>query len=200
MTAKKHTTFVQLDLAFPEPEEWRPVVGWEGLYEVSSLGRVRSLDRIFVNRSGARMRSNGRIVRLKACGYKGRRRRVMLYAEGKKFQRFVHHLVLEAFVGPRPQGYTANHLDGDPGRNWASNLEWVTLKENHLHAQAMGLWTQRGEASTRAIYSTEEVLLIRRLHKGGMGPTSIAQQLSRNLLTIKSIVYRNTWAHLPEEE
>ena len=67
MTAKKHTTFVQLDLAFSEPEEWRPVVGWEGLYEVSNLGRVRSLDRIFVNRSGARgWRSNGRICTLES--------------------------------------------------------------------------------------------------------------------------------------
>lgn len=69
MTAKKHTTFVQLDLVFSEPEEWRPVVGWEGLYEVSSLGRVRSLDRSFRDMQGQRRRFfKGRMMKLHAQG------------------------------------------------------------------------------------------------------------------------------------
>lgn len=201
MAARKHTTFVQLDLPLVDTTEiWRPVVGWEGLYEVSNLGRVRSLDRDCITGPRRISRIRGRVLSLTPCGYKGRRRRVALHAEGKLSQRFVHHLVLEAFIGPRPPGYTANHLDGDASRNWASNLEWLTLEENHRHAGKMGLWTQIGEASTRAIYTAEEVLLIRRLHKQGMGPIQIARQLSKNPFTIDSIVYRKTWAHLPEEE
>lgn len=95
--------------------EWRAVPGWEGLYEVSIDGRVRSL------RSGRIMRT---FVTEK--GY----RRVYLYSADRIERVRVHTAVLRAFVGPRPPGMVTRHLDGDPAHNHLGNLAWGTQAEN----------------------------------------------------------------------
>lgn len=114
------------------PEQWKPVVGYEGLYEVSDHGRVRSLDKV-VNSSvcttGLRLRK-GRLLKqsLTKSGYCT----VQLYTNGKKTakRRYVHHLVLEAFVGPRPEGLECLHGDDDKLNNTPSNLRWDTRLAN----------------------------------------------------------------------
>jgi len=105
---------------------WRPVVGWEGLYEVSDHGDVRSLDRVdrFGRHYAGRMLSPDTI--------KGGYLRVALAREGHVQRRQVHHLVLEAFVGPRPLGMEGCHGDGCPTNNRLSNLRWDTRPENAL--------------------------------------------------------------------
>ena len=96
---------------------WLPVVGFEGLYEVSSNGRVASL-----------LGRNRRILRAgDSRGY----RLVILRRGGMSHTRLVHRLVLEAFVGPRPEGMVARHLNGDPGDNRLENLAWGTQSENN---------------------------------------------------------------------
>jgi hypothetical protein len=96
---------------------WRPVVGYEGHYEVSDAGRVRSLKR-------------GRVALLKyrvsTKGYPF----VQLYLNGKQITRYVHALVAEAFNGPRPDGLEVRHLDGDNTNNVPSNLTYGTHAEN----------------------------------------------------------------------
>jgi NUMOD4 motif/HNH endonuclease len=105
-------------------ETWRPVMGYEGLYEVSDLGRVRSLDRM----TGRRLR-RGRI--LKAIPQKrGGHLHVSLCADGTEVVRHVHRIVLEAFVGPRPDGMETRHLDGDPVNNALTNICWGTYADN----------------------------------------------------------------------
>ena len=110
------------------PEEWRSVLGYEGAYEVSGHGRVRSLDREFVNAAGRRDRVAGRMMTLstEVGGYKY----IRMTSKNVREHGKVHRLVLEAFVGPRPAGMECRHLDGDPANNHLENLAWGTSKEN----------------------------------------------------------------------
>lgn len=112
------------------PEEWRPVVGYEGYYEVSNLGRVRSLDRRVSNGSGNTRIARG--VMLKPSLRDGFKYYVVNLGHGRGRRRTVqvHILVLEAFVGPRPDGLIACHNDGIHLNNRSSNLRWDTYSEN----------------------------------------------------------------------
>ena len=113
-------------------EEWRPVVGFEGSYEVSNLGRVRSLDRL--DARGNQIR--GRVLRLAA--QRSGHLHLGLWADGKERRTFVHRLVLAAFVGPRPVGAEALHGNGRPDDNRVENLRWGTPSENQLDSVAHG--------------------------------------------------------------
>lgn len=112
------------------PEEWRPVLGYEGFYEVSDDGRVRSLDRTTVTKIGTSMSFKGRQMTAtvrKQSGYHV----VALNAHGRERQRKIHQLVCEAFHGSRPSSeYQVRHLNGNKDDNRASNLAWGTASEN----------------------------------------------------------------------
>lgn len=100
-------------------ERWLPVPGYEGLYEVSDLGRVRSL-----RRKG----TYGRVLR-PAVSRKGKRM-VQLHRPDSAKTAYVHHLVLAAFVGSRPPGQVARHLDDNSADNTLSNLAYGTHGDN----------------------------------------------------------------------
>lgn len=112
-------------------EEWKAIVGWEGFYEVSNLGRVRSLDRVVTQRGkGGVWRDQkyaGRVLRpgLDSYGYE----QVTLRAEGQSVRPLVHHLVLAAFGPPRPDGWTADHKNGKRTDNRISNLRWFLARD-----------------------------------------------------------------------
>lgn len=105
-------------------EEWLEIRGYEGFYEVSNQGRVRSVDRI----DSRGWQRRGRVLRLwlNACGY----RSVNLCKGGNQRTRMVHQLVLEAFVGPRPEGWDSCHNDGDLANNSLANLRYDTKSGN----------------------------------------------------------------------
>lgn len=105
-------------------ECWRAIPGYEGSYEVSTFGRVRSLDR--VDHRG--YRRTGRPI-FPSCS-RGYFRLGLSDAKGKRKSYGVHVLVLLAFVGPRPNGYEGCHFDGDPSNNRLSNLRWDSRSEN----------------------------------------------------------------------
>lgn len=116
-------------MAEPDQERWLPVVGHPG-YEVSSHGRVRSLDRTMVLKSPRSavphtQRLRGRL--LKPGKVRGAHLYVLL---GRGNHRYIHQLVLEAFVGPRPPGCGGLHKDDDPANNHYGNLYWGTAKQN----------------------------------------------------------------------
>ena len=142
-------------------EEWKPVVGYEGLYEVSSLGRVRSLDRLVRANSGWRQ-TGIRYFSPAASGRNKKYKRVLLRNPDK--QRLVHQLVLEAFVGPRPEYCEARHLDGDPSNNKLDNLAWGTKAENQADKLKHGT-ILRGTANPAHKLKEIDVLAIRASNK-----------------------------------
>lgn len=107
-------------------ENWRPVPGYEGLYEVSDQGQVRSLDRL--NSRGHRIKGRVLSPSSKSKGYK----QVVLHKEGKALTRTVHLIVLTAFVGPRPEGEECCHNNGDPADNRLENLRYDTPSGNQM--------------------------------------------------------------------
>lgn len=110
------------------PERWLPVPGWEGFYEVSDHGRVRSLARIVPRAGGSHLpvRAKVRKPQVDGNGYL----QVTLCREGEKHWQKIHVLVLLAFVGPRPDGLFACHNDGVPKNCHLSNLRWDTPSSN----------------------------------------------------------------------
>ena len=111
-------------------EEWRDVVGYEGLYQVSSEGRVKSLERKLPHWRGGERIQQERILkpRIDRHGYL----MINLCADNKKWV-LVHRLVCEAFH-ENPEGKPqVNHINEDKGDNRAVNLEWCTVKENNNH-------------------------------------------------------------------
>lgn len=127
-------------------EIWRPIAGYEGLYEVSSVGRVRSLDRQVevpcARWGGVMMRPIlGRQLRpFPDCnGYET----VTLCIAGRRWAASVHRLVAEAFCG-KPEGCgEVNHKDGVKQNNEYTNLEWTTHQANVAHAVETGLTNKR---------------------------------------------------------
>lgn len=129
----------------PASEEWRPVVGFEGYYEVSNLGRVRSLDRFVNNGSGSFLKP-GRVLAGSRDARDGRHR-VGLMVDGHLTMRTVAPLVLEAFVGPRPPGMDCLHNNGDATDDRPINLRWGTVSDNLRDSVRHG--THRGASATR---------------------------------------------------
>lgn len=205
MAADNRTTFVQLAFSFSEPEIWCPVSGWEGFYEISSLGRVRSCERRVLipatRRRGPIWKHLKSQIRHPTHGGKhSPYPRVYLWRGHVGFSKMVHHMVLEAFVGPKPDGAVANHIDGDKQNNRVSNLEWCSRSRNNLHAIETGLVHMRGEEHFAHKYSTEQVRMIRHMSRDGMSLVAIARHYGMPIGTVHSIVSRKTWKHVPEDE
>jgi hypothetical protein len=108
-------------------EEWRPVVGWEGYYEVSNQGRIKSLPR--VTAGGCHI--GGKLRQPAMQGRGNPYWQVHLMRDGEPWYRVaVHRLVLESFVGPCPDGMEACHANGNGFDNRVENLRWDTHEEN----------------------------------------------------------------------
>lgn len=103
------------------PERWLPITGYEGLYEVSDLGRIRSFPR---------QGTDGRV--LKAFPGKYGHLHLTLWSQRRSKAVFVHWVVAEAFIGPRPADLEIRHLDGNAGNNRAINLAYGTSSENEI--------------------------------------------------------------------
>lgn len=112
--------------------EWRAVVGHEGQYEVSELGEIRGLARI--DARGNRRNARALTAVVDSNGYK----RVRLTRNGKGRTPTIHRLVLEAFVGPCPEGMEACHNDGCRSNSSLANLRWDTKKANWADSLAHG--------------------------------------------------------------
>lgn len=141
-----------------EKEKWLPVPNYEGIYEVSSLGRVKSLDREVSHPTSGIVRRKGKVLAqnpLNEDGYLG----VGLNKDGIKKKRAVHLLVLESFTGPRPEGEQACHNDGNNTNNSADNLRWDTPKENVADIKRHGrnYWLNRSTCVNGHPYTEDTV-------------------------------------------
>lgn len=127
-------------------ENWRPVPGYEGIYEVSDRGNVRSLPRVVVGTRDTRRYPGVPLKAKLTHGY----RTVTLCRNGRCRATRVHHLVLLAFVGPRPTGAHGLHGDDNRLNNSPDNLRWGTQKENVADAvRNKRLWMQNRDTCRR---------------------------------------------------
>ncbi len=136
-------------------EEWRPVVGYEGRYEVSNLGGVRSLPRTMDARHGGSpdgYHMKGRVLKKNTSpnGY-------FFVPLGKGKIGYIHRLVLEAFV-PNPENKPCcDHIDANKQNNKVTNLRWATYSENNSHPHAVAL---RSKRVLQLDKDTEEVVAV----------------------------------------
>lgn len=118
-------------------EQWRDVKGYEGKYQVSNLGNVRSVDRTFTNSCGVIVTRKGMLLKpnLNRDGYL----KVTMHKGGKVNTILIHRQVADAFI-PNDKNYPqVNHKDGNKLNNNAANLEWCTALDNMHHAAEQGL-------------------------------------------------------------
>ena len=146
-------------------EQWLPVPGFEGAYQVSDRGRVLSLDRL--DSIGRPLR--GRLMKTPLCGgHHTKYPWVGLRAKGKHFCGGVHQLVALAFIGPCPPRHQVNHVDGDKTHNRPGNLEYATGSRNLLHFHRILRATCRPTSRWPRPLKVCEVQEIRRLRRCGV--------------------------------
>ena len=125
-------------------EIWMPVVGYQGLYEVSNKGRVRSLDRSVLHK-GKNRNIKGKILSVrKHHRFNYTSAAVMLCRDAKSKDTLVSRLVATAFIGNPYNKPNVNHLDNDATNNVFTNLEWVTHRENMDYAKEQGRFRNKG--------------------------------------------------------
>ena len=161
-------------------EIWKPITGWEDLYAVSSLGRVKNIKR-------------GKVRKIfpGTGGYW----RVVLRRNGKQKNFSVHRLVAQEFIGfsDKPE---VNHKDGDKNNNAVSNLEWTTHKENSDHAIDTGLWSPVGEDNQNAKLNLSNVHWIKYLLGQGAVGARLAKVFGVQPAAISKINVGRSWSHV----
>lgn len=159
---------IQLQLQFPEPEEWREVPGYEGIYEVSDQGRVRTLvTRVRGYKAGTLLRQG-----TSADGYKT----VTLIKNNTGWCTYAHRLVMLAFVG-ESKGLDVNHKNGIKDDNRLENLEYVTRAENIRHSlEVLKVYrAPAGDPKMSFRFSREQVIDVRNRLAAGETITGISR-------------------------
>lgn len=175
-------------------ERWKPVVGFEGLYEVSDQGEIRGLARwISHPRGGLRLWASRTLVAnvLGNNGYLG----VSLCRDGERYVRTVHSIVTAAFHGPRPGQMDAAHKNGDRQDNRASNLSWKTRTANHADKIRHGTHNG-GERAPHAKLTNHGVQSIRVLASAGEPVKVLAMRFKVSLASIRRVIKRETWKYV----
>lgn len=181
-------------------EEWRDVPGWEGFYQVSDAGNIRSVDREYIakNSKGCLQFFNlkGKILRRprnKVSGYE----MVSLSRRGcKKVDAYVHDLVLLAFRGPKPPGFEVCHGNGIRHDNRLVNLRYGTRSENALDRHLHGTFNPlRGEAAPAAKLTEADVRWIRR-NAGVISQRKMAAIFGVSHPVIGHVQRGDAWKHV----
>ncbi len=161
-------------------EEWKPITGWEDLYAVSSLGRIKNIKRCKIR---------------KLFPNHGGYWRVVLRQNGKQKNFSVHRLVAQEFIGfsDKPE---VNHKDGNKNNNAVSNLEWATRKENKEHAIATGLLDSVGENNENAKLTVSDVHWVKYLLGQGAVGACLAKVFGVSPAAISKINVGRSWAHV----
>ena len=171
-------------------ELWKPIPGYEGLYEAGDLGNIRSLDRQVKHSDGYARLHKGRVRKqsVNPTGYFT----VRLGKEGKQKTHYVHALILTAFRGPRPDGYQCCHNDGNPLNNRLSNLRWDTRLGNCADRKLHGT-VAKGEKHGASKLTEAEVRAIR---ADSRHHTIVAKDYGVSIRHVGMVKSRKTWAHL----
>ena len=168
-----------------EEEVWKDIKDFEGMYQISSFGRVRSVDRLIENSIGHLRRFEGQPIKplITGQGYLY----VRLPTKDGKRNRFIHRLVAETFIVNHKDYPVVNHINGVKTDNRLSNLEWVTYSQNSQHALKNNL-------TTTVKLSQQNVLDIRKLYASGeYTQKQLADKFGVGRSNIGRIVRRDTW-------
>ena len=171
-----------------QKEEWRPVVGFEGLYEVSNLGKVRSLDRRIKCKYFQNIK--GKVLKPqldKQTGYLV----IYLWREGLISRFTIHSLVAKMFLKKPAARDEVNHKNGKKTDNKISNLEWTTRSKNMIHAHAIGL-APTGERHGGAKLKNNDISKIRFL-SSVMTQDAIAKNFGVSQSIISGIISGKRW-------
>lgn len=168
-------------------EVWKDIPGFEGLYQASNKGQIKSLPRTIERCDGIVYRHKGRV--LEQCISKRGYPHVVLRRAGKDVSREVHTLIAAAFLGPRCEGdEVIRHLDGDPTNNRIENLSYGTLSQNQLD-----LYDYRGYHHKLTPTDVQDIR--RRLRAGDKG-RDIAKTYGVSESNISCIKHRGTYKWL----
>lgn len=168
-----------LELTKQGVEIWKDIVGYEGCYQVSNFGRIKSL------------LSLGRIIKLQnGAHYK----QVSLYFNKLQKTWLVHRLVGIMFIPTKSIQLTINHIDENKFNNILTNLEWLTIKQNVQHS--IKKWTKPGKHGNSKLLESE-VLEIRNLYQNSSESIySLGYKFKVSANTIYQIIIKNTWKHI----
>lgn len=188
-------------------EIWKDIPGFEGHYQASNLGKLRSLDRshFFTTRHKTKgfRKIKGREIRPKFCAANGYWM-ISLSKGGKIYYNTLHKVVALTFL-IKPEGkYEINHKDGVKINNHIENLEWVTSSENRKHAFKMGLQDKTiaaakarcGMKASNVRFNNSQIKKIREENKNGLSLRKLAIKYKCGKSTIFGIVKRQTWRHI----
>jgi len=172
---------------------WKPIRGYEGLYEVSDEGRVKSLPKSFNDLKLKRVRTYPERL-LKPSVLKYGHLRVSLYKEGVKKEFLVHRLVMMNFISECPEGMECLHIDGNPSNNNLTNLRWGTSKENSEDCITHKT-IARGKRLPQTKLTEDQVKVIR---EDSRSSNIIAEEYNLTGSYVRSLKRRETWSWLED--
>lgn len=170
-------------------EHWKDVVGFEGYYVVSDMGRIM---RVAIGENGRRP-GNIRHPYANGGGYPS----LILSKDGKGYTRMVHRLVAEAFLGPVPDGKEVNHKDGNKNNNHVDNLEYISHSRNMKHSfDVLGHKNARGSHSGASKLTEESIPEIISMIDGGISQRKVASYFGVSQPMISYITRGLYWKHV----
>ena len=173
-------------------EKWLPIQGYDGLYSVSNLGRVKSHPRYGTNK--VNQLYGGGVLKTRKSP-KSVYPSVVLWKNNVSCTMPVHRLVAIAFLGQQPEGKEVSHLDGNRNNNAANNLAWETHVENMLRRRDHGT-SRCGEGSHFAKLTERRVRELKRRMASGTTHLELARETGISRTTLRHIRLGNSWAHV----
>lgn len=174
-------------------EKWLPIKGYEGVYEVSSFGRVKSISRVIMRANGKSQPVPEKIR--KTPSLNGYPRLNLHNTVGIPKLFYVHHLVAYAFIGPRPEGKVVAHNDGNAGNPSAYNLRYATQPENDADKVLHGT-NPKGTKNCRAKLNDAKIRKIRLMSVRGIPHKKISERFGVHVCSVYRIVKRTAWNHI----
>ena len=175
-------------------EIWKAIKGYEGIYEISEHGKVRSLNHLIKYSDGRSRIQKGRILKtsLSKKGYV----RVSLSKQKKRFHTSIHRLLALSFIDNPENKKQVNHINGIKHDNRIENLEWVSNSENQIHAIKKGLTRYNyNERHHNSKLTNKGVLRVRNLHRLGFTNKELAEDynVSQTAMSniLRNITYKN---------
>lgn len=179
-------------------EIWKDIKGYEGYYQVSNTGKIKTLEHNIIRHNGKRLTIKEKILNgsKDTKGYL----QVELKKDGKRNIKFIHRLVAETFIENPNNKLQVNHINGDKSNNGIDNLEWVTCSENIHHAWKNGLNKPiKGEAHGNHKLTDDEVRYIKEHYKPydrKYGINALARKFQVSTCPIDRIVNGKGWKHI----